>query len=66
MGPRPPLKIGKKKVQKTMATLGLSIGKASPVCSVISEKFEPSRARRRLRCVRRKSGSCLDAKQVGV
>ena len=30
------------------------------------EKFEMSSARRRLRCVRRTSGSCLDAKRVGV
>ena len=31
MGPRPPLKIWQKKVQETIATLGFSIGKASPV-----------------------------------
>ena len=31
MGPKPPPRIGKKKVQETMATLGFSIGEASPV-----------------------------------
>ena len=31
MGPRPPLKNWQKKVQEIMATLGFSIGKASPV-----------------------------------
>ena len=48
-------------------TLGFSIGKAAPVsfCHP-QEKFEMSRARRRLRFVRRTSGSCLDAKRVGV
>ena len=53
------------KVQETMATLGFSIGKASPVLSS-SKKFEMSRARRRLRCVRRTSRSGLDEKRVGV
>ena len=31
MGPRPPLKIGKRKVQETVAALSFSIGKASSV-----------------------------------
>ena len=56
-----------KKVQETMATLGLSIGKASPVLFLSStKKFEMSRARRRLRCIRRTSRSGLDEKRVGV
>ena len=56
-----------KKVQETMATLGFSIGKASPVLFYHhSERFEVSRARRRLRCIRRTSRSGLDEKRVGV
>ena len=49
-----------------MATLGFSIGKASPVlfCHPL-KKFEISCARRRFRCVRRTSGSGLDEKRVG-
>ena len=49
-----------------MATLGFSIGKASPVlfCHPL-KKFEMSCARRRFRCVRRTSGSGLDEKRVG-
>ena len=56
-----------KKVQETMATLGFSIGKASPVlfchpqrglkCLVHGDDFV---------CVMRTSGSCLDAKRAGV
>ena len=47
--------------QETMATLGFT-------CSVLSspEKFELSCARRRLRCVRRTSGSCLDTEKPTV
>ena len=55
-----------KKVQDTMAALGFSIGKASPVLFCLPVKCEMSCARRRLRCVRRTSGSCFDAKRVGV
>ena len=56
-----------KKIQETMATLGFSIGKASPVLFChLPKKFEMSCVRRRVRCVRRTSGSGLDAKRVGV
>ena len=53
MGPRPPLKIGKRKSKKRWSHSVSQLGRLRPFRSVIPKKFEMSCSRRRFRCVRR-------------